>query len=205
MARIGAKLSFGPSGNPARSFPREVTDYLAKGVTEAIKAATEGLKNDERAQLRAAFGPRLAGIIGSKVYPVGKASMGAAGYVFPRGKQAENIVVDFNEAPVIMAPGKMLAIATKDAYLGGRGGHRPTPREFTARTGITLRAVKSRRPGVSLLIGERKGQPRTGKMTVYFVLLPAARQGRRLDFDSLARKWADLLPSLIDQATEGFR
>lgn len=204
MARVVTRLSL--SGGQLKDFGKDTADFIARGVTEAVKAATEGLKSEERAQVSEAFGSRVAGIIGSKVYPTGgRVSLAAAGYVFPRGKVAENIVADFNEAPTIMAPGKKLAIPTRNAFLGGRGGKRPTPAEFSARTGIRLRAVKSRRPGVSLLIGERKGAKRTGKMTVYFVLLDAARQNRRFDFDTLARKWADLLPGLIDQATEGFR
>jgi hypothetical protein len=176
----------------------------AQAVRAGVAASTEGLKNDLRSQIRAAgLGIPLGNAVGSKVYPNGP-SISAAGMVFPRGRKAEEIFTSFNDAPVIQTKsGRKLAIPTKNAFLGGRGGKRPTPAEFESRTGIKLSVAPSKRPGVSLLVGSRLAQKVRGarrEMLIYFVLLPLAQNRRRLSFDSVAQAWADRTPALIESA-----
>ena len=176
----------------------------AQAVRAGVGAATEGLKNDLRSQIRAAgLGGQLGNAVGSKVYPNGP-SISAAGMVFPRGRKAEEIFTSFNDAPVIQTKsGRKLAIATRNAFLGGRGGKRPTPAQFESKTGIKLRVAPSKKSGVSLLVGSRFGQKVRGarqETLVYFVLLPMAQNRRRLSFDSLAERWADRTPELIESA-----
>lgn len=186
---------------------RRVRDTLASSIKAGVTAATNGLKEDFRAQIRdMGLGNRLANAVGSKVYPErGKSSLHPAGFVFPRGKSATDIFDALNEgAPITARNRRYLAVPTANARLGGRAGKRPTPAEFERHTGIKLRAVKAKRSGALLLMGPRfRGRTRgsSGQDVVYFVLVRQVRPGARLTFEAFARRWSDRIPQLIDRAT----
>jgi hypothetical protein len=107
------------------------------------------------------------------------------------------------------------AVPTEQAGRG-RGGRRKTPGEWERRNGLRLRFVY-RRGGPSLLVidnvvrarkgrgyraapHQRQAAGRKPETLVIFLLLPVVRLGKRLDLQSLARKWADLTPELIARA-----
>jgi hypothetical protein len=206
-------------GLDPRAAMKAQRDILGQATRGGVAAAAEGLKNELRQQIAAAgLGTRLGNAIGTNVYPRQGGSVGAAGYVFPRGKKAVEIFDAFNSATTIHAKnGLWLAIPTRNAFLGGRGGHRPTPGEFEKATGIKLRLVAPRNSAkgrYQLLVGDsvagrtgrrpatarRIAHGRAADSVVFFILVPSVRLGKRLSFDALAEKWASRVPDLIDAA-----
>jgi hypothetical protein len=129
--------------------------------------------------------------------------------VHPRGKLAAEIFDALNVGAPIRARNKRyLAVPTPAAFFGGRGGKRLSPEDFERRAGIKLHVVKSKKPGVLLLMGEARrglrGRMRgtaRDRQLVYFVLVPQVRPGPRLNFEAAARRWADRIPALIERAT----
>lgn len=207
-------------GRGIKDFVRFVRETGALEVRAGVEAATEGLKDELRDLVAAAgLGDRLGKAIGGNVYPKGgKGSLGAAGFVFPRGKKAAAIFESFNEGTTIRAKGgKFLAIPTKEAGRAWRNG-KARPQEFQERTGIKLRFVKLKN-GNAVLVGDaitsksgrgvraatkgRRRQGRAAKPLVFFVLIRSMTVPRRLNFSASAQKWADRIPQLIEAAKQG--
>lgn len=219
MIRVKAELV---GGLGPKHFSAAVKRTLALSVRAGVEQATLGLKADMREQIMAAgLGQRLGNAVGSEVYPKkGTETLHPAGRVFPRGKLAEQIFDSFNTGATIRGKsGNWLAIPTRNAYLGGRGGKRPTPAEFEQRTGIRLRlavprrsgkgryqflvgdSVAGRQPGRKAATAGRVKQGRKVETLIFFVLIKQTMLGRRLDFAALAQRWADRIPEFIERAT----
>jgi hypothetical protein len=209
-------------GGGVRHFSGAARRTIALAVRAGVEQATVGLKGDLREQIvAAALGQRLGNAVGSDVYPKKSTeTLHPAGRVFPRGKLAEEIFDSFNTGATIRGKsGNWLAIPTRNAYLGGRGGKRPSPGEFEQRTGIKLRlavprrsgkgryqflvgdSVASRQPGRKAATARRVKQGRKVETLIFFVLVKQTTPGRRLDFAALAQRWADRIPGLIERAT----
>lgn len=199
---------FGP-----RHFAFETRRTLAKSVRAGVEAATLGLKTQMRDEVvGVGLGVGLANAVGHKIYPEGargaEDTLHPAGMVFPRGKLASRIFEALNEGKAIRARNaRYLALPTRNAWLGGQGGKRPSPEEFTRRTGIRLFSVESKRRGVLLLMGrKRRGKVKGSQSVVYFILVPMVRPGPRLSFEAMAQRWANRIPDFIERATpEGLR
>jgi hypothetical protein len=201
MIRIKAELDT----SAPRRFAGDLKKTWAGAVRVAVEVATESLKRDIRDQiLDAGLGARLANAVGSKLYPdKARETLHPAGVVAPRGKLATEIFDAFNAGVPIRARNRRyLAVPTKAARFAGSGGRRLSPDEFERRSGITLRVVKSKKSGALLLMGSRfRGKAKRGqKDLVYYVLVPMVRPGARLNFDALARRWADRIPDFIERA-----
>src|SRR5687768_7476820 len=110
---------------------RQERNVFAAPTRVAISAAADGLKFELRPQLQAAgLGERIANAVASNVYPVSGKSLHPAALVYPRGPLAERIFEAFNSGATIKAKNKsFIAIPTKNAWVGGKGGKRPTPAE----------------------------------------------------------------------------
>ncbi|MFV0299330.1 MAG: DUF6441 family protein [Paracoccus sp. (in: a-proteobacteria)] len=184
-----------------------------RAVQSAVAAAGNGVKSDWRAQVTGAgLGQRLARTIRSEQFPKATPSLNAAAVVWSK---APVILSAHDTGPLIRATnGYWLAIPTPAAGRG-KGGKRPAPAEFEARTGLTLRFVR-RRTGPSLLIAEgrlNKGgravasRSRTGRgltSVPVFLLVPQVRLRKRLDLERPARLAAAALPgAIVRNWTEG--
>lgn len=221
MARISGGWV---GGQGVKELFKDQQSLRARAVRAGVGAAAEGLKTELRQNVEAAgLGQRLGNAIGANIYPRQESgSLAAAGYVFPRSPSAAKIFDAFNAGtPIRGKNGNWLAFPTSNAYLGGKGGRRPTPGEFEQRTGIKLRPIvprSSKKGRYQLLVGESvhgrrsgrraatKGRLRQGRAVetlVFFVLVRETRPGRRLDFDAIAQRWADRIPELIAAATPG--
>lgn len=185
-----------------------------KAVTRAVRSAGAGLKQDWRAQVRAAgLGTRLGRTIRANTYPPRGESLDAASLVYTR---APKVIGAFDEGALIKSRESFwLAIPTEAAGKRGLGGKRVTPGGWERRTGIRLRFVY-RRGKPSLLVADgarvakdgraaRKGGRRRrtdgilkGEQTVVvFVLVPQVKLRKRLDLNRDARRWLDRLPLMI--------
>ena len=193
---------------------------IARSVTSAMRAATDGLKGGLRADVvGAGLGQRLANTWRGKTYPQSGASIDAAAFVWSK---APNLVDAFDRGVTIRSrSGFWLAIPTPAAGVKGLSAtgamQRITPGGWEHRTGMRLRFV-FRRPGPSLLVADnarlskkglakpnigrrRGGGPYTrlaGRSTVVvFILVPQVTLNKRLNIEAIARRWGERVPSLI--------
>jgi len=181
-------------------------------VTAAMRQAADGLKADLRRQVtEAGMGQRLANTWRAELYPKGRKSIKAAGFVFTK---VFTIIRAFDTGAVIKSKhGFWLAIPTPAAGTGARG-KRMTPGLWEQMHGARLRFIY-RRGAPSLLVAEdmraRNGKRggfahgsasalRTGRglaTVVMFILVPQVNLKKRLDVDAAAERWASALPELI--------
>lgn len=185
---------------------REEFEAGEKAVTEAIKAAGIGLRDNWRAQITGAgLGQRVARTIRSEVYPKGQTSLNAASLVWSRAP----VIVDAHDTgPLIRSQdGFWLAIPTEAAGKG-RGGGRMTPGEWERRHGLRLRFIY-RRSGPSFLIAEARlnkggravaSRSKTGRGVAsvpIFLLVPQVRLSKRLNLEKPAQAALAALPASI--------
>lgn len=197
---------------------RDEARVAERAVSNAIRKATDGLKQDLRQQVvSAGFGNRLSKSWRSKLYPAGAASIEAAGLVFSK---APVIIRAFDEGAVIRSKnGVWLAIPSPAAPKKGVGGKRINPSNFPEHRFGRLRFVY--RPRVSLLVvdnarasfsrktgqlrGFRKASDsalRTGRgltTVVMFFLVPQVRLPKKLDIDRQANRWRGRIPALLNR------
>jgi len=193
---------------------------MARSVTSAMREVTDGLKADLRADVvGAGLGQRLANTWRGKTYPQSDVSIDAAAFVWSK---APNLVDAFDRGVTIRSKsGFWLAIPTPAAGVKGLSANgamqRITPGGWERRTGMRLRFV-FRRPGPSFLvadnarlskkglakpnIGRRRGggpyTRLTGRSTVViFILVPQVSLSKRLNIESVARRWGERVPGLI--------
>lgn len=186
-----------------------------KAVSGAIRDAGKDLQDAWRAQITGVgLGQRLARSIRSEVYPKGRPSLNAAALVWSK---APVIISAHDTGPLIRAKGGLWLAIPTEAAGKGRGGKRPTPREWEARTGLTLRFIP-RRAGPSLLIAEARlnkrgravvSRSKTGRGIVSVPIFLMVRQvslRKRLDLERDAKRAVDGLPGRIvaDWVTERY-
>lgn len=178
-----------------------------KAVSSAIRNAGKALQTDWRAQITSAgLGTRLARTIRSEAWPKTQNSLNAAALVWSK---APVIIGAHDTGPLIRSQGGFwLAIPTEAAGGKGRGGKRPTPREWEARTGLKLRFIP-RRTGPSLLIAEARlnkhgravvSRSKTGRgraSVPIFLMVQQVRLRKRLDLERDAKRAVDGLPGRI--------
>ena len=177
-----------------------------KAVTSAMRDAGKDLQDEWRRQITSAgLGPRLARTIRSEVYPKGQNSLNAAAMVWSRAP----VIVDAHDSgPLIRAQGGLWMAIPTEAAGKGRGGKRPTPGEWEARTGLRLIFIY-RRTGPSLLIAEARltkhgravvSRSKTGRgltSVPIFLMVPQVSLRKRLDLDRSARAALNALPGAI--------
>ena len=205
------KLAAALSGDLRKIMAEEVK-AAEDAVTAGMRQAADGLKADLRRQVTEAdMGQRLANTWRAELYPKGRKSIKAAGFVFTR---APTIIRAFDQGAMIKSKhGFWLAIPTPAAGTGARG-KRMTPGLWEQMHGARLRFIY-RRGAPSLLVAENmraragkrggfaKGSAsalRSGRgMTtvVMFILVPQVSLRKRLDVNAAAERWASALPELI--------
>lgn len=177
-----------------------------KAVSAAIKDAGTGLKTAWRGQISGAgLGPRLARTIRSETYPKARPSLNAAALVWSK---APVIISAHDTGPLIRSQGGLWLAIPTEAAGKGRGGKRPTPREWEARTGLTLRFIP-RRPGPCLLVAEGRlntkgravaSRSKTGRgltSVPIFLMIRQVRLRKRLDLAREAERAVDSVPGKI--------
>ncbi|WP_415392489.1 DUF6441 family protein [Paracoccus sp. SJTW-4] len=177
-----------------------------KAVSVAIKDAGTGLKSAWRAQITgASLGQRLARTIRSETYPKARPSLNAAALVWSK---APVIISAHDTGPLIRSRGGLWLVIPTEAAGKGRGGKRPTPREWEARTGLTLRFIP-RRNGPSLLVAEGRlntkgravaSRSKTGRgltSVPIFLMIRQVRLRKRLDLARDAERAVNGLPGRI--------
>lgn len=212
-ARIKAELV--SDGRGIAGWADDRLKELAIAVTAGVAAATDGMKTDLRAMIESAgLGERLPNAIRSNVYPPGRPSLHAAGFVYPRGKGAQQILDAFSLGVSIRSSrGRFLAVPTPEAGVA-QGGRRITPALWEQKTGLPLHFIY-RRGAPSLLVadlraksGKRggfakrsaRGTGRGDATVVIFILLPQVTLSQRLHPERVAGLWSDRVPDLIERA-----
>lgn len=180
-------------------------------VTAGVQEITDRIKNDLRTQVTAAgLGSKLAKSWQSKLYPKGKKSIAAAGWVFSK---APKLIRAFDEGALIRGKNvSFLAIPTDAAPKRGVGGKRISPSNFPEHALGKLRFVP-RKGAPSLLVVDslqagkggrfRKASKvalKTGRgltTVVMFILVPQVNLKKRLNYKSVAHRWESHLPQAI--------
>lgn len=191
----------------------------AVAVTRGIRAATDGLKNELRAQVTSAgMSQRLANTWRGKAYPdqSGRFSLGAAGLVT---SNAPDIVAAFDDGATIVPVNgsRYLAIPTKAVPRrrlgsGTKGRYYMSPVEVEAHFNQDLRFARAgngRLVAYVDVIGARSGKGfrratrkrleagRTTASVVMFVLVPKVHLRKTLDIAGAEARWTARLPDLI--------
>lgn len=195
------------------AFMRKQAEAADEAVTDGIREITENLKQELRGQIVAAgLGRRLSQSWRSQIFPKGRKSIQAAGWVWSK---APVIVSAFDRGVVIKSnKGFFLAIPTSAAPKLGVGGKRIAPATFPESSLGKLRFVY-RRGAPSLLVvdnlrartGKRGGfarasesARRTGRglaTVVMFILVPQVSLKKRLDVQGATKRWESRLPETI--------
>lgn len=209
----------GGGGAQFQSWIRRNAQVAAGAVTAGVAAGTEGLKTDLRRRIiEAGLGEKLPNAVRGEVYPRGRDSLQAAGWVYTKGKRTLSILQAYSQGATIRARGgRYLAIATPEAGLGGGRNARITPSAWRYRRGVPLRLIVPKDKSKPLLLVARLRQGK-GKRGGYRVATPAAIKRKdfdwvvvfilvkqvqipaRLTIDDLGQFWADQIPALIDRA-----
>lgn len=177
-----------------------------KAVTTAMREAGAGLKTAWRGQITGAgLGPRLARTIRSETYPKARPSLNAAALVWSKAP----VIVDAHDTgSLIRSRGRLWLAIPTEAAGKGRGGRRPTPREWEARTGLKLRFIL-RRTGPSLLVAEGRlntkgravaSRSKTGRgltSVPIFLTVRQVRLRKRLDLAREAERAISGVPGRI--------
>src|SRR5205807_2155582 len=142
----------GPDGIDLAGWADARLKELAVAMTSGVTAATEGLKGELRGMIGSAgLGGRLPNAVRGVVYPQSRPSTHAAGFVYPRGKGAQQILDAFSLGVTIRSSrGTFLAIPTPEAGVAP-GGRRITPALWEQKTGLALQFIY-RRGAPSLLV-----------------------------------------------------
>lgn len=182
-------------------------------VTGGISEITTHIKDDLRGQVtNSGLGSKLAKSWQAKVYPKGKKSLDAAGFIYSK---APKLIKAFNDGVVIRSKdGWWLAIPTSAAPKRGVGGKRISPSNFPEHSlgrlrfvyrsrALSLLVVDNLRAGTGKRGGFRKASDtalRTGRglaTVVMFILIPQAKLKKRLDYKAVVNLWQPQLGQAI--------
>ncbi|MER2249540.1 DUF6441 family protein [Methylorubrum podarium] len=196
---------------------------IARSVTAGMREVTDGLKEDLRADVRAAgLGQRLANTWRGQTFPRTGESAESAAYV---SSNAPKLIDAFDRGVTITARNRrFLAIPTPDAGVRqvskrrskGSTGNTLTPAAWERETGIRLRFIPSRNGGGVLVADayyrrqaaryqgrksfrpiKEAGPDKGRSFVVIFVLVRQVKLRKRLDIDATAKRWADRVPGAI--------
>jgi hypothetical protein len=200
-------------------------EIFAQAELAGIETATEGLKQELRAQTRAAgLGSRLPTTWQSRVYPNPGDIRGPAGFVW---SQAPRIISLFayggtirphNGSSYLWIPTDAVPRSTSGPTGSSRRGGKPrmSPseveyhfnQEMFVRRGrkghflafLNLVTAKSRkRPGFRQPTRRRVAAGRKVEPVLMFVLVRSISFRRRIDLEGAANRWGARLPDLIDK------
>lgn len=194
-------------------FMKQQQEAAEAAVTGGITEITTHIKDDLRDQVtKAGLGGKLAKSWQAKVYPKGKKSLDAAGFIYSK---APKLIRAFNDGVVIKSKdGWWLAIPTEAAPKRGVGGKRISPSNFPEHSlgrlrfvyrsrALSLLVVDGLRAGTGKRGGFRKASDtalRTGRglaTVVMFILIPQARIQKRLDYKAVVAQWQPQLGQAI--------
>ncbi len=194
-------------------FLKQQQDAAEAAVTGGVSEITTHIKDDLRQQVTGAgLGSKLAKSWQAKIYPKGKKSLDAAGWIFSK---APKIIRAFNDGVVIRSKdGWWLAIPTDAAPKRCVGGKRISPSNFPEHSlgrlrfvyrsrALSLLVVDGLRAGTGKRGGFRKASDtaqRTGRgltTVVMFILIPQAKLKKRLDYKAVVNQWQPQLGQAI--------
>lgn len=206
------RLKASITGN-LHAFMRKQAEAAEEAVTGGVKDITDSLKQELRQQVvTAGLGRRLSQSWRSQIFPKGRRSIKAAGWVWSK---APLIINAFDRGVVIKSDkGFFLAVPTSAAPKKGVGGKRISPSNFPEYSLGRLRFVY-RRGAPSLLVVDNL-RARTGKRggfakasesalrkgrglatVVMFILVPQVHLKKRLDVQGTVKRWEPQLPDAI--------
>jgi hypothetical protein len=221
---VGLRVGGGMPGSVVEALR---ADLLA-AQKAAVAGATEYAKATMRAEIRAhSTSPRLPNIIGSTVYPAGRAlAYTPAGVIYPRGSKAELILRQLAEGAVITAR-RQKALAIPLHNQRGVGGSLLQPKDFPGlvyipnhrRAGVSigilaLPAARSARNGglrardrrMQAAKSRARVQPGIGEdFTAMFLLVRVARIPRAFDPAAILAAAEAQMPALFDRAFAALR
>lgn len=198
----------------------EVTDETAKALTRATERTARQIRDDLRGAIQAAGLGNLGRALDYAGYPGNQRfSLRPAADVFVRGKEPsakkwDGIIHAFANGATIKSRNGWLAIPTKNCPKGRRGRYL-SPNEVAERFGplqtvakgksILLFAdvVAGKSSGYRRNTSIRASQGRIGKLVLMFVLVKDATVTKRLDIDSVVRRWETRFQGVIENAVKG--
>lgn len=224
--QLAASLQ-GPSGQGGgekfQAWIRRDAAVAAGAVTAGVDAASAGLQTDLRRRIiEGGLGERFPNAVRRELYPRGKASLGAAGLVFAKGRRTLQILEAYaNGATIRARGGRYLAIPTEAAGKSGGRWSRVTPSSWRYRRGSPLRLIvpKDRSKPLLLVARLRQSKGKRGgyrvptpaalkrkdyDWVVIFILVRQVQVPKRVDIEGLGQYWADRVPDLIDRVLPEF-
>lgn len=194
-------------------FMKQQQEAAEAAVTGGVTEIATHIKDDLRGQVtNSGLGGKLAKSWQAKVYPKGKKSLDAAGWVYSK---APKLIRAFNDGAIIKSKdGWWLAIPTDAAPKRGVGGKRINPSNFPEHSLGRLRFVyRSRALSLLVVDGLRAGTGKRGGFrkasesalksgrglatVVMFFLVPQAKLKKRLDYKAVVNLWQPQLGQAI--------
>ncbi len=197
-----------------RQIMRDELRAAAGAISASMAEASAGLQADLREDTADALGQRVANAWRRRVYPEGRDSMDAAGWVYTR---APNIIRAYSEAQTIRSKNGVWLAIPGPGCPPKIGRAKPTPAlveeyyqlplEFVYRPGRPALLVMHMTASVSRKTGQLRGfrkqtarrqaQGRGTVSVVMFILVPAIKTQKKVDVDAILRRWEARLPGLM--------
>lgn len=173
----------------------ELEKAVAAASTDAMRQATQGLKDDLRQQIvTAGLGNRLSNTWRSEVYPQGRVSVTPAGYVYSRAPAiADSYARGVTIRPLAGRRYLWIPTANVPRSRGRRGQKRAaSPEDVLAQFGGEFLFRRGKRGSLLAFLKIDGGRRRRrGKLTLMFVLVRSVTKPRLLNLQAAADAAAD--------------
>lgn len=207
------KVSIDAKGLEAalRTSLRAESARVDRAVNDAVREATEGLKEELRDRTFTALGRKIAYAWQARFYPNRDDPRGPAGFVWSKAPK----IIDFHRAerirtpvggafaipvnPVVKRGGRAMSIAEVESRFNQDLDPRRLPSGNIGLFADLVRGRSQRRPGFRQATRGRLAQGRRPEKVLLFVLVRSLRSRKLIDLVGPANRWAARIPALVEK------